>query len=106
MPCYQIRTMSVEFKADNRDLLDAALAALGWKVFEQFSGQLIVGNGEIKINLKAGIAEVQIGAQSKLNELKRAYARQSINAAAKKAGWQVSSSLGVATSGKLIKRAG
>jgi hypothetical protein len=106
MPYYQVRTMSVEFKAENRDLLDAALKALGWKVYEQFSGQLIVGNGEIKINLKTGMAEVQVGSQAKLNELKRAYSRQSINAAAKKAGWQVSSSLGVSTSGKLIKRTG
>ena len=32
MPCYEVRTYSVEFKAHNRAILDLALKALGLDV--------------------------------------------------------------------------
>ncbi len=32
MPCYQTSTLSVEFHAKHRTLLDAAIESLGWQV--------------------------------------------------------------------------
>ena len=34
MPCYEVRTVSVEFKADNRQLLDAAIKTTGMMIWK------------------------------------------------------------------------
>jgi hypothetical protein len=90
MPCYEVRTVSVEFRAENRALLDAAIRSLsgGLAVVEQsYDGRLNLGYGAIKLDLDAGRAEVRDGYQGHLNELKRAYSREAIKAAAKRCQW-------------------
>lgn len=89
MPCYEVRTVSVEFKADNRQLLDAAIKAAGLQINNQDEHRVVLGWGEIILNLDEGTARVQDGYQDKLNELKRAYSKECVRAAAKKASWNV-----------------
>lgn len=89
MPCYEVRTVSVEFRAENRNLLDRAIKSLGWHAQELQDKRLDVQFGQIKFDLVAGKAEVLEGCQGKLNELKQAYSREAVKAAAKKCQWGV-----------------
>lgn len=90
MPCYEVRTMSVEFKADNRQLLDAAIKAIVLEAYWHTEDRVDVGLGNnIRLNLSNGVALVAVGYQDKLNELKRAYSKECVRAAAKKASWNV-----------------
>ncbi len=90
MPCYQIRTMSVEFHARHRKLLFAALDSIGWRY--EVNGQTIdLYDADIVLHLDEGRAELFGGTRSQglLNNLKQAYSRQAIRKAAKMQGWQV-----------------
>ena len=89
MPCYEVRTVSVEFKADNRQLLDAAIKAAGLQINNQDEHRVVLDWGEIILNLDEGTARVQDGYQDTLNELKRSYSKECVKAAAKKAAWNV-----------------
>ena len=88
MPCYEVRTMSVEFKAQHKSLLMMALKNLGWNWREE-NGKLNVSY-DIVIDLSNQQAEVPEGrrSQSKLNELKRAYSSAAISKVAKVNLWQ------------------
>jgi hypothetical protein len=91
MPCYEVRTISVEFKAENRNLLDAAARSIGLNDLRNVgNGRLEMGphfGAYITLDLTNGRAEVRDGYQSLLNELKRAYSREAIKAAAKQVNW-------------------
>lgn len=88
MPCYEVRTMSVEFKAENRQLLDAAIRNSNiLMVTRKDQGIIEFAYGKIVLNTSTGVAQVQDGYQEKLNELKRAYSKECIKAAAKKMQW-------------------
>lgn len=90
MPCYEVRTVSVEFKADNRQLLDAAIKAIGLEAYWHTKDRVDIGLGNnIRLDLESGKALIQDGYQGKLNELKRAYSKECVKAAAKKASWNV-----------------
>lgn len=89
MPCYEVRTVSVEFKAENRRLLDDAIRSSTLQVTETGDKTITFGWGEIVLDLKAGTAAVADGYQHKLNELKRAYSKECIKAAVKKMWWGV-----------------
>ena len=89
MPCYEVRTMSVEFKAENRQLLDAAIRNSNILVTGKNEGVIEFAYGKIVLNTNTGIAEVQDRYQSKLNEIKRNYSKECIKAAAKKMQWNV-----------------
>lgn len=90
MPCYEVRTLSVEFKADNRQLLDAAIKAIGLQAYWHTEDRVDVGLGNnIILDLSSGGAKIRDGYQDKLNELKRAYSKECVKAAAKKAAWNV-----------------
>lgn len=111
MPCYEVRTYSVEFKAGNRAIFDAAVKALGWKSQNVSDGVVSFEGGNIIIDLNSGKATVreipgQTTYQEKLNALKRSYSRQAVNAAAKRMGWQVGTAVGVQDKGRLMKRVG
>lgn len=113
MPCYEVRTYSVEFKAGNRAIFDAAVKALGWTPQNVSADVVSFERGNIRIDLASGKATVteivgrgQTSYQSKLNELKRSYSRQAINAAGKRMGWQVGTAVGVQDKGRLMKRVG
>ena len=111
MPCYQVRTYSVEFKAGNRAIFDAAVKALGWTPFDITATTVAFDGGKILIDLASGQATIreipgQTTYQEKLNALKRSYSRQAINAAGKRMGWQVGTAVGVQDKGRLMKRVG
>ena len=111
MPCYQVRTYSVEFKAGNRAIFDAAVKALGWTPQNVSDGIVSFEGGNVIIDLNNGQATVreipgQTTYQEKLNALKRSYSRQAINAAGKRMGWQVGTAVGVQDKGRLMKRVG
>ena len=87
MPCYESRTISVEFHAKHRAVLDDAIASLGWRVREMDNGVLSVNGGWMTIYLEEGRAVTS--SQSDLNRLKVAYSKESLNRAAKRQGWQL-----------------
>ena len=89
MPCYEVRTMSVEFKAENRQLLDAAIKATGLLVNSQTSNRITRAYGKVVIKLDEGTAEVREGEQNLLNKIKQAYSKECIKAACKKVQWAV-----------------
>lgn len=89
MPCYEVRTLSVEFKADNRQLLDTAIKTTGMMIWQHDADVINLEYGSIILDLTTGTAKVQDGYQDKLNELKRAYSKECVKAAAKKAAWNV-----------------
>lgn len=87
MPCYEVRTISVEFKAENEDLLDRAIQATGMNTRLISNGRYLLDDGAIRLDLAAGTAEVREGQQGRLNELKQAYSREAVKAATKKCQW-------------------
>lgn len=87
MPCYTMQTMSVEFKAESRELLIKALKSLGWG-FNEAAHSLYLDNG-IVLNLHTGRATIASYQQSKLNELKRAYSYQALQRVAQKGRWTI-----------------
>ncbi len=90
MPCWEVRTMSVDFKADNQDLLTAAMQSLGWTAIELRPGVWQVDRLGGQIDLAAGRATIAEGRQSELNQLKRAYSRKAVEQVAKKNRWRLS----------------
>jgi hypothetical protein len=88
MPCWEVRTMSVEFRAKNRKLLEQALDALGWSWWEHESNVLTV-SGLGTLCLEEGQAVIPQTAQGRLNRLKQQYSKQALKRAAKLQGWQL-----------------
>jgi len=77
MPCYQTNLMSVEFKAENHDLLFKALDALNLPYVVLTSGEISVTTPDGRITIGTnGTAQVPVNAQSRLNNIKVEYARQ------------------------------
>lgn len=89
MPCYEVRLMSVEFKIENRKLLDEAIKALGWRVIGTPTENYMRLSGGVVIDFTNGQATIQDYQQAKLNELKREYSKQAVKHATKKIGWNV-----------------
>jgi hypothetical protein len=102
MPCYQIRTVSIEFHVGNIDLLKKALEAAGMQKIIIMTGrhstqEKIVFNDQkgilYNINLETGkllsqassYDEKQLGVFA--NSIKRAYSEQVIDELAKKQRW-------------------
>jgi hypothetical protein len=80
--------MSVEFHAENEQVLLDALTASGLR-YTTRRGVIVVGSGEISINLASGKATVQEGWQAQLNSIKQAYSLQAVKAAASRTGWRL-----------------
>jgi len=87
MPCWEVRTVSVEFKADNRALLNAAIEELGWRHQVASNGEVIINGGDITLDLVRERATVRDSQQAALNQLKQAYSRQAVKSAAKRFNW-------------------
>lgn len=87
MPCYEVRTYSVEFRAENARLLESAIESLGW-THEKTERGYRLANG-FEIDLKTGSATLKAGQQTDLNRLKQAYSQKALRAVAQKQGWQV-----------------
>ena len=87
MPCWEVRTMSVEFGVKHSMLLVKALGAMNLNYTMQGSVVDVVGLG--KIDLSKGVAEIDRYNQKKLNQLKQAYSKECVKKAAKLQGWQL-----------------
>ena len=83
MPCYEVRRVTVEFKAANKSLLLTALKAAGHKY--SVNGNTVATAGGIVIDLANQTATG--GNSTMLNKLKQAYSREAVKATAKKFGW-------------------
>ncbi|MFA5262216.1 MAG: hypothetical protein WC378_00210 [Opitutaceae bacterium] len=91
MPCYEVRTVSVEFQAAHKDLLIKAIQALGWTYAVSGARVLVRPQGgyEMTVDLSAGVVVAQDQQQFRVNELKRAYSVQAIKQTAKLNGWLI-----------------
>ena len=90
MPCYEVRTMSVEFNAKHLSLLKKAIESLGWKCRSTNGGLMRVetDTSQFTIDLTSQKAVIQSSQQSQLNQLKQQYSKEALKRAAKLQGWQ------------------
>lgn len=96
MPCYEIRTVSVEFKASNVNLLKKAIENLGIKISNSTEktisfynvGKYTTIDIEKQQIVGSGMNERQLSTFS--NAIKRAYSEQVIDEIAKKQKWMKS----------------
>lgn len=86
MPCFTVNTITVEFKAENRGLLDSALKKLGLDVFGDEGGLDIIGTS-IRLNLQSGTAQFSENERGMVNRIKRAYSQEVISLACRQRGW-------------------
>jgi len=102
MPCWTKVSSKIELKNPNRELLEKALAELGYKISTaeyaaRFDAILTADNFDTQTSviLKADgtvtLTGARAGAQlgEHVNALKRSYAAQVVEASARKFGWQV-----------------
>lgn len=92
MPCYEVRTVSVEFKVAHVDLLRKAVKDLGWRMEERGNDITVWstgGYGVMTLDRRTDRMTMQPDQQGQCNTLKRAYSQQAIKLAAKLSnGWQ------------------
>jgi len=90
MPCWEVRTMSVEFKAKHRKLLEQAIESLGWEHESVARGIRIKTStwNSFTIDLASQKAEIQPGQQTNLNRLKQQYSKEALRRVAKLQGWR------------------
>lgn len=89
MPCYEINTISVEFKAEHMEHLETALKATGLAYTK--NGDIITIGGVITINLKNSSIECPGNYMPLINKLKREYSKAVIEDIAKKKKWALKS---------------
>ena len=89
MPCYQVQSVSVEFKAANATLLDRAIEDLGWARDWNVAKTFCRLSRGIELDLRNGKATIRPDQQHQLNELKRSYSRQAVLLAARQNVWQL-----------------
>jgi len=92
MPCYQVRTVSIEFKIGNMELLKKALEKINAQVVRQDENGITFNKGydqftisflNSKINSNIDVKELT----SVSNSIKRAYSEVVIDELAKKQRW-------------------
>lgn len=94
MPCWQVQSMSVQFRAEHADLLKKTLDNLGWHYrYDEKSKKLSINPhsdwDRIDIDLVNGVAKLRERVQGKLNELKRAYSATALEVVADKRNWKL-----------------
>lgn len=89
MPCWTVRTMSVEFKPKNYDILQKAAAAMGLTV--TVNGQVAtVVTPEGTLTITNGQASgPKVAVEKHVNNLRVNYSREIVKAASYKMGWNV-----------------
>ena len=88
MPCDTVRTISVEFKPRNFNILEKTAKAMGFTVF-LMSGHAVVRTPQGDIRIENGQATgPKIAVELHLNNLRVEYAKQAIKQVATKMGWQ------------------
>ena len=92
MPCYQIVTVSVEFKVESAERLKKALEKLGFNV-DEYKGQIDADSrkGFFRFDLNKGKINFERGLESRVNEIKREYSKVTLEEIAKKKKWLLKS---------------
>jgi len=92
MPCYQIVTVSVEFKVESAERLKKALEKLGFNV-DEYKGQIDADSrkGFFRFDLNKGKINFERGLESRVNEIKREYSKATLEEIAKKKKWLLKS---------------
>jgi hypothetical protein len=85
MPCYEINTISVDFKAENMNHLETTLKNMGLKYTKR--GNVITIGGVITINLDSSKVECPSNYRDLVNKIKREYSKAVIEDLAKKKKW-------------------
>jgi hypothetical protein len=86
MPCYQVRTTTVQFEVANVELLIGALLDTG---LASDRGQ---AQAEAERVVKTGRLTVAQGREDLIDATKRSYAARAVKQAAKRYGWRVTQS--------------
>jgi len=87
MPCYQVRTTTLDAPAANLDVMSRALEALGLRVMSKNTERRAVYFEGGKWQDGVLTCRYELGFDS--NALRREYSKQAIKTAAKKNGWQL-----------------
>lgn len=82
MPCYTVRLVSVEFKAENKTILEEAARLLKWSYRLQGAYAQV---GPVIVYFDRQQARAR--RQGDINLLKQAYTQAAVKTAAKKKGW-------------------
>lgn len=90
MPCYQVNTVSVEFKAKNRELIMETLRRMEMNPYLQPNGRMIKTPIGV-FDLDTGKVETASWNVSKVNEFRVEYSKTVLKKAAKKHKWIVKS---------------
>jgi hypothetical protein len=85
MPCYEVRLVTAEFKAENKKILEEAARALNWTV--EFYGTEAAKIGPVTVYFNKERARARN--QEDINLLKQSYTKAAVNKAAKMQGWNL-----------------
>lgn len=86
MPCDQVRVNQIVFKADNAEILKSALERAGFRVVQN-GKNLSFTKGYLSGSFQNNQFNVQEGID--VDEVKREYAKVSLELSAKKFGWAI-----------------
>ena len=100
MPCWEVRTVSIEFTNKHKDPLLAALKAEGLAYSDNNRGKIYLDNDKLIIDLENQTATVRNNDYDLLNRIKRGYSREAIKEVAKKKKWLLKQQV----DGKLVAR--
>ncbi len=89
MPCDSVTTQSVNMKNANPDVLIRALEADRWWVREVSGGLILANRLGDSLRWERGVGLVVRGVGEAVEEVTRAYGREAVTWAAKRAGWEV-----------------
>ena len=88
MPCYEVRTVSLELGTVDLDMLEEALGSIGYNVAR--TGQrLTFTRNRRQAEYMDGDLFIPADQKIDVNEIKRAYAVKAVQSAAKRFGWQM-----------------
>ena len=89
MPCWEVNVYTLEFKAENIDLLKEALESLGYnyEIYELRGETYCSIRGGIELNLTRGQATVSDYNRDRLNRVKQEYSWKAVEKVAKKKKW-------------------
>ena len=83
MPCYEVRTTTVEFRAVDAELLAEALMDTG------LASDRAQAHDQARRVVETGTLTVPKGREGLIDATKRSYAAMAVRQAAKRYGWQV-----------------
>lgn len=86
MPCYEVRTVQVEFKAQSREIL---LKALDDNKINYRMNENAIYSYRWTINFEEQTATVEQGYEGELNKIRRAYSEAVISEVARRKKWLV-----------------